>query len=135
MSFEEMEARIKQRLQQNPEDIEGWFLLGRTYMARQRFDEAVTAYQRSNDLLPNEPGIMFALADALGNGEIRAAAIDVLPKEPPVDGDPLLDYQGDNLIVTPHTAWASDEARQSAIDELEANTRAFIAGEERNRLA
>jgi len=66
MSLAEMESRIRQRLQQNPEDAEGWFLLGRTYMAQQQYDKAVTAYQRSHDLLPNEPGIMFALADALG---------------------------------------------------------------------
>jgi glycerate dehydrogenase len=75
-----------------------------------------------------------ALADALANGEIAAAAIDVLPQEPPVNGDPLLDYRGDNLIVTPHIAWATDEARQNAIDELAANTRAFIDGVERNRV-
>ena len=75
-----------------------------------------------------------ALADALANGEIAAAAIDVLPQEPPVNGDPLLDYRGDNLIVTPHIAWATDEARQNAIDELAANTRAFIDGIERNRV-
>lgn len=76
-----------------------------------------------------------ALAAALKNGDIAAAAVDVLPTEPPVDGDPLLDYVGDNLIVTPHIAWASDEARQNAIDELAANARAFIAGKERNRIA
>jgi glycerate dehydrogenase len=75
-----------------------------------------------------------ALADALANGEIAAAAIDVLPKEPPVDGDPLLDYRGDNLVLTPHIAWATDEARQNAIDELAANTRAFLDGVERNRV-
>jgi glycerate dehydrogenase len=75
-----------------------------------------------------------ALADALANGEIAAAAIDVLPKEPPVDGDPLLDYRGDNLILTPHIAWATDEARQNAIDELAANTRAFLDGVDRNRV-
>ena len=75
-----------------------------------------------------------ALAEALRTGEIAAAAVDVLPKEPPVDGDPLLDYEGDNLIVTPHIAWATNEARQNAIDELAANTRAFLAGEERNRV-
>ena len=75
-----------------------------------------------------------ALADALANGEIGGAAIDVLPKEPPVDGDPLLDYRGDNLVLTPHIAWATDEARQNAIDELVANTRAFLRGEERNRV-
>jgi len=75
-----------------------------------------------------------ALVDALATGEIAAAAIDVLPKEPPVDGDPLLDYEGSNLIVTPHIAWTTDRARQNAIDELAANTRAFLEGEERNRV-
>jgi len=75
-----------------------------------------------------------ALAAALRDGDIAAAAVDVLPKEPPVDGDPLLDYQGDNLIVTPHVAWATHEARQNAIDELAANAQAFVDGEERNRV-
>ena len=75
-----------------------------------------------------------ALAAALGNGDIAAAAVDVLPQEPPIDGDPLLDYTGNNLIVTPHIAWASNAARQNAIDELAANARAFIAGEKRNRV-
>ena len=75
-----------------------------------------------------------ALADALATGQIAAAAVDVLPEEPPVNGDPLLDYAGDNLIVTPHIAWATDEARQNAIDELAANTRAFLDGVERNRI-
>ncbi len=75
-----------------------------------------------------------ALADALATGQIAAAAVDVLPDEPPVNGDPLLDYAGDNLIVTPHIAWATDEARQNAIDELAANTRAFLDGVDRNRI-
>lgn len=65
MSLEEMTVAIKQRLKDNPEDAEGWFMLGRTMMARQQYGEAVTAFQRSNDLLADEPGIMFALADAL----------------------------------------------------------------------
>ena len=75
-----------------------------------------------------------ALADALRGGEIAAAAIDVLPEEPPIDGDPLLDYEGDNLIVTPHIAWGTLQARQNAIDELTANVRAFLDGEKRNRV-
>ena len=75
-----------------------------------------------------------ALADALGSGEIRGAAIDVLPQEPPRDGDPLLDYAGENLVITPHIAWGSRRARQRAIDDLAANTRAFLDGEARNRL-
>ncbi|MGB5627038.1 MAG: D-2-hydroxyacid dehydrogenase [Woeseiaceae bacterium] len=75
-----------------------------------------------------------ALADALRDGEIAAAAVDVLPNEPPVHGDPLLDYAGDNLIVTPHIAWATSEARQSAVDELTANIAAYLEGGERNRV-
>ena len=75
-----------------------------------------------------------ALAQALAEGRIAAAAVDVLPEEPPVSGDPLLDYDGDNLILTPHIAWGTQEARQTAIDELAANVEAFLDGEERNRV-
>ena len=75
-----------------------------------------------------------ALVSALQNEQIAAAAVDVLPQEPPRDGDPLLTYQGTNLIVTPHIAWATSEARQAAIDEVVANIAAFIDGQERNRV-
>lgn len=75
-----------------------------------------------------------ALVAALTGGDIAGAAVDVLAKEPPVDGDPLLDYRGANLIVTPHIAWATDSARQNAIDELAANVEAFLAGERLNRV-
>ncbi len=74
------------------------------------------------------------LATALRNGDIAAAAVDVLPEEPPVNGDPLLDYDGDNLLVTPHIAWSTDRARQDSIIELAANIEAFIRGEKRNRV-
>lgn len=74
------------------------------------------------------------LADALRSGQISGAAVDVLPQEPPVDGDPLLEYDGPNLIVTPHIAWATGEARQNAIDELARNLVAFREGRERNRV-
>jgi glycerate dehydrogenase len=76
-----------------------------------------------------------ALVRALREKMIGGAAIDVLPQEPPVDGDPLLDYAGDNLILTPHIAWATLEARQNALCELAENVRAFLAGGDRNRVA
>jgi glycerate dehydrogenase len=76
----------------------------------------------------------IALVEALQTGQLAGAGIDVLAKEPPVHGDPILDYTGDNLIVTPHIAWAANEARQNAIDELAANVEAFLAGKERNRV-
>ncbi len=75
-----------------------------------------------------------ALVEALRKRTIASAAVDVLPQEPPVDGDLLLDYDGDNLIITPHIAWGTVEARQNAINEVAANFRAFLAGERRNRV-
>lgn len=75
-----------------------------------------------------------ALVAALRSGEIGAAAVDVLPKEPPIDGDPLLEYEGPNLIITPHVAWGTTESRQGAINELAANVAAFLKGEKRNRV-
>jgi glycerate dehydrogenase len=75
-----------------------------------------------------------ALVDALRLGHIAGAAIDVLPTEPPSGGDPLLEFAGDNLIVTPHIAWTSSQARQRCIVELAANIRSFLDGGDRNRL-
>ncbi|MFQ5547863.1 MAG: D-2-hydroxyacid dehydrogenase [Woeseia sp.] len=75
-----------------------------------------------------------ALATALKEGRIGAAALDVLPKEPPTAGNPLLDYDGPNLIITPHIAWGTIEARQNALNELAANVDAFLKGEKRNRV-
>jgi glycerate dehydrogenase len=93
---------------------------------------------KSNAILINTarggPVDSVALVDALSRGVIGGAAIDVLPKEPPVDGDPLLDYKGDNLVLTPHIAWATVEARQNAINELAKNILAFQRGESRNRV-
>jgi len=72
------------------------------------------------------------LAEALRNGKIGGAAVDVLSEEPPVNGNPLLDPALPNLIVTPHIAWASIESRQKLVDELAANIHAYLRGEPRN---
>ena len=56
-----------------------------------------------------------ALADALRAGEIGGAGFDVLTEEPPRHGNPLLAGDIPNLIITPHSAWASREARQRIV--------------------
>jgi glycerate dehydrogenase len=76
-----------------------------------------------------------ALADALRQGRLGGAGVDVLSQEPPPADHPLLAPDIPNLILTPHIAWASTEARQRMADELAANIRAFQAGERRNRVA
>ncbi len=76
-----------------------------------------------------------ALAGALRGGRLGGAGIDVLTTEPPRSGNPLLAPDIPNLIVTPHIAWASRQARQRLIDEVAENIRAFLAGKARNRVA
>jgi len=75
-----------------------------------------------------------ALAAALKAGQLGGAGIDVLPQEPPQPGEPLLNSQIPNLLVTPHVAWAAREARQRCIDEMAANIRDFRAGGRRGRV-
>jgi glycerate dehydrogenase len=76
-----------------------------------------------------------ALAAVLRAGRLGGAGIDVLSEEPPVHGNPLLDPAIPNLIVTPHVAWASREARQRVVEEMALNIAAFQQGDMRNRVA
>jgi glycerate dehydrogenase len=75
-----------------------------------------------------------ALARALKKGHIGGAGVDVLNVEPPADGNPLLAPGIPNLILTPHIAWASRQARQRLIEEIALNIEAFQLGERRNRI-
>lgn len=76
-----------------------------------------------------------ALAEALREGRIAGAGLDVLAVEPPTAGNPLLELDLPNLIVTPHIAWASREAMQILADQLIGNIEAFVRGAPRNRVA
>ncbi len=73
-----------------------------------------------------------ALVDALKAGAIAGAGFDVLSVEPPRHGNPLLDLDLPNLILTPHVAWASRGAMQILADQLIDNVEAFVAGSPRN---
>ncbi len=70
-----------------------------------------------------------ALANALRTGQIAGAATDVLTVEPPTAGNVLLDPSIPNLIVTPHNAWGSVDARQRIVNQMLENVDAFKAGQ------
>ncbi len=67
-----------------------------------------------------------ALAQALIEKRLAGAGCDVLSQEPPKAGDPLLDPVIPNLIITPHCAWASKEARQRLLDKTADNIEMFL---------
>lgn len=70
---------------------------------------------------------------ALEEGKLTAAGLDVLEKEPINKENPLREIKDSNkLIITPHLAWASVEARQRCVDETKENILAFQRGEMRN---
>ena len=66
-----------------------------------------------------------ALANALKQGKIAGAASDVLSVEPPKDGNILLTEDIPNLIITPHSAWGSVDARQRIVNQMFENVQAF----------
>lgn len=73
------------------------------------------------------------LANALNEGEIAGAGLDVLTTEPMPADNPLLAIKDSNkLVITPHNAWATYEARVRLLDEIYNNLNSFINGEERN---
>lgn len=99
---------------------------------------AELALMRPESLLINTArgGIVdeAALIAALRAGRPGAAAVDTLSREPPPPDHPLLAAGLPNLVVTPHVAWASREARQRLLDGVAANIDAFTRGERRNRV-
>lgn len=72
------------------------------------------------------------LADALAEGQIAGAGLDVLSSEPPQPNHPLIHAR--NCVITPHIAWATLEARSRLMKIAVENVRSFIAGKPINQV-
>lgn len=104
---------------------------------RHLIDDTEFARMKSNALLINTArgGLVneTALVQALRSGKIAGAGFDVTTPEPAPDDHPLIQLLDlPNFILTPHVAWASQEAVQSLADQLIDNIAAFQAGQPRN---
>lgn len=76
-----------------------------------------------------------AIADAILEGRLGGAGIDVYSKEPFGEDHPCARIAGrDNVILTPHMAWGSYEARVRCCEEIALNIESYIKGEKRNRI-
>jgi cytochrome c-type biogenesis protein CcmH len=89
LSMEDAAAQLAIRLQSEPDNAEGWFMLARTYMTMKRYDEAVAAYKKTTELVTDNANVLIRYADALAmsrkgslTGEPRAAIEKALKIEP-----------------------------------------------------
>ncbi|SCX75186.1 glycerate dehydrogenase [Butyrivibrio hungatei] len=104
---------------------------------RELFNKGAFAKMKKNAILINVArGAVVNEADlceALENGEIKAAGLDVLNPEPMAKDSPLLKIQDSGkLFITPHMAWGSTESRRRCLEEVKRNIQAFMAGAPRN---
>lgn len=73
-----------------------------------------------------------AVVDALRSGKLGGFAADVVSVEPMRPDNPLLQAKGENIVVTPHIAWATHEARERLLQVVAENVGAFVAGTPQN---
>ena len=91
-SMEEALARLEAKLQDNPDNPNGWYILGRTYMVRKDYAKAAEAFRKLHTLVGDEVEILLGLADALTmsrNGDMRGEpfelakrALELAPNNP-----------------------------------------------------
>lgn len=97
---------------------------------------AIQSMQRGSILINTARGGIVdeaAAVNAIERDHLAGIAFDVLVEEPPKDDSPLLSIAGrENVIITPHTAWASEQAMQQLANIVASNIRAFLVGQATN---
>lgn len=83
MTMDEAIARLKARLEQEPANAEGWYMLARSYMSMQRYAESIDAYRKTMELVGEDADLMLRYADALvmsRGGRFAGEPADVINK-------------------------------------------------------
>ncbi|MGY5614761.1 D-2-hydroxyacid dehydrogenase [Vibrio brasiliensis] len=129
LPFEQVLAQADVLTLHCPLSEETRHLIGRNELAAMKSSSIVINTGRGG-LVDEE-----ALVDALKQGVIRGAGVDVFTDEPADESNSLIaNMHLPNLLLTPHVAWGSDSSIQSLVDILMDNIAAFIAGREKNRV-
>lgn len=82
-TMEKLVAGLAAKLQEEPDNAEGWFMLGRSYMSMGRYPEAAAAFKRAHDLVGDEPAVMLRYADALAmaqGGQIAGEPFELIKR-------------------------------------------------------
>lgn len=72
------------------------------------------------------------LAEAVISGKVSAVGLDVLTEEPPKSSSPLINL--DNVVITPHIAWAPNASRERLLDVTVSNLKSYMAGQIQNKV-
>ena len=89
-SIEEMISRLELRLQQQPEDTKGWFMLARSYMELGRYGDAVNVLERLHQLASDDPDVLLQYAEALAmlqNGQLAGKPSEIISQALELDPD------------------------------------------------
>lgn len=90
--IETMVAGLQQKLEQNPDNAEGWYMLGRSYMVLKHYPKAAKAFTRANNLVPENPDVMLSLADSLSmsnQGQLMGRPAELIKKALTIRPDDL----------------------------------------------
>jgi len=135
-SMEVLVQKLAERMEQNPENTEGWVMLGRSYVSIGQYQQAVNAFERAMALAPQEPVVMLGYAEALAkaNGgmegrptELITAALELEPSN--VNGlwmMGLVEFQRGNSARAVDL-WRRLEAQMDPDSEDAAAVRGYIA--------
>jgi cytochrome c-type biogenesis protein CcmH len=89
--MDELVASLQQRMIENPDDSEGWIILGRSLKTMQRYAEAETALRNANRLVPDNPSMMVELAETMlftsGQSEVTGEARELIEAALAIDPD------------------------------------------------
>jgi len=136
-SVEDMVATLEARLAEAPEDPDGWYMLGRSYMALSRYPDAVRAYEKLQALAGEHPTALVALADALAMtqegdmtgrpAELVTRALAVAPDDPTALwlAGQAAEQQGDHQAAVGH--WMKALPAMAEQPELAEQLRTLIA--------
>lgn len=127
-SIEEMVDRLAERMRQQPDDQQGWFMLGRSYMVLERYPEAVEAYEKLYALTGDQPEVLISYANALAmvNGTPQGRPEQMIHKALEIDPDNesglwfagLLAYQQQDYD-------AAESYWQRLLPQMQANPEAY----------
>ncbi len=83
MSLPEMAKRLETKLEAQPDNAQGWYLLGRTYLQMRRFADAARAFEKLHALVGDEPGVLLPWADAIAmqqGGKVTGKAFELVQR-------------------------------------------------------